>query len=434
MIEARTLQGFSDFLPEDMYLRQYLMDTWRHTFESFGYGALDTPALEYEDILMGKYGEEEKLIYRFTDNGDRKVALRYDQTVPLARAVVQHQNDIKFPFKRYQIGKVWRADSPRKGRKREFYQCDADIIGSVSPLADAEILCVIDQGMKTLGLDDYVINLNHRGILEAMMNSWDIPEQFHIEVFRAIDKFDKIGADGVAKELMTRKVPPDAHKKILELLDWKETDIDKVFNFLEKKFGNSPAAQNGITNLRRITELALASKVDPENIFINLNLVRGLDYYTGGVFEVTVPVFGRTALAAGGRYDKLTQAFSNHNLPGVGVGIGFETLYELLKEHPITFPKTAPEILLVAFSNELLADVSNIAAELRAIGKRVMVYPGGAEKMSKQLKYANDLKIPYVLIFGPDEAKAKKIQLKNMETGESQTIKLDELVNKMSVI
>ncbi len=434
MIEARTLQGFSDFLPEEMYLRQYLMDTWRHTFESFGYGALDTPALEYEDIFLGKMGEDEKLMYRFEDNGGRKVSLRSDQTVPLARAVVQNQNDIKFPFKCYQIAKVWRADSPRKGRKREFYQCDADIVGSVSPVADAEILTIINQGMLALGFDDFVINISHRGILKGIMLYAEIPENLHVEALRSIDKFDKIGMEGIEKELISRGISESSIPKIKEFLLWQEKDIEKTLAWVEKMLGKFPLAKDGIDNLRRIIELTIASKVDPKNLFLNLNLVRGQDYYTGVIFEANVPVFGSTSLAGGGRYDKLTQFFSHHDLPGVGVGVGLETLYELLKEHPITFPKTAPEILLIAFSNELLADVSNIAAELRTIGKRVMVYPGGAEKMGKQLKYANDMKIPYVLILGPDEAKAKKIQLKNMETGESQTIKLDELVNKISVL
>ena len=434
MIEARTLQGFSDYLPKQMYLRRYLMDTWRRTFELFGYGELDTPSLEFEDILMGKIGEEEKLIYRFVDNGDRKVALRYDQTVPLARAVVQHQNDIKFPFKRYQIGKVWRADAPRKGRKREFYQCDADIIGSVSPSADAEILCVIAHGMSALGLSDFVINLNHRGILAAMMASWNIPEELRIEAFRAIDKFDKVGVEGVEKELIARNIPQASHAAILELLRWDEKDSLKTLDWLEQRFATFAEAMQGIAELRRIIELATAAGVLAKNIMVNLNLVRGLDYYTGMVFELTVPAFGRTSLAGGGRYDRLTQSFSDKNLPGVGVGVGLETLYELFQENPLVFPKIAPEILLVPFNDELLLQVNQIAADLRAIGKRAMVYPGGADKIAKQLKYANDLEFPYVLILGPDEAKDGKIQLKNMTTGESQTIKLNELVSKMSLI
>ncbi|MBI4835868.1 MAG: histidine--tRNA ligase [Candidatus Abawacabacteria bacterium] len=434
MIEARTLQGFSDYLPKQMYLRRYLMDTWRRTFELFGYGELDTPSIEYEDILLGKIGEEEKLIYRFTDNGDRKVALRYDQTVPLARAVVQHQNDLKFPFKRYQIAKVWRADSPRKGRKREFYQCDADIVGSISSVSDAEIITVVASGMYALGLQDFVINLNHRGILTAMMASWNIPKELQLEAFRAIDKFDKVGVDGVKKELQERGIPEESHRVILELLQWSERDAEKTLNWLEERFGGSGEAQNGINDLRSIIQLATASGVQANNIFVNLNLVRGLDYYTGMVFEVTLPVFGRTSFAGGGRYDRLANAFSDRDLPGVGVGVGLETLYELFQEHPIIYPKIAPEVLLVVFTNEFLPQVTSIAAELRAIGKRAMVYPGGAEKIGKQMKYANDLEFPYVLILGPDEAKEGKIQLKNMQTGESQTIKLTDLVSKMSVL
>ncbi len=434
MIEARTLQGFSDFLPEAMYLRRYLSDTWRQTFTAFGYGELDTPSLEYEDILMGKIGEDEKLIYRFVDNGDRHVALRYDQTVPLARVVVQHRNDLKMPFKRYQISKVWRADSPRKGRKREFYQCDADIIGSNSPVADAEILAVVSHGMKMLGVENFVINLNHRGILKAMMKNWNIAAELQIQVFRAIDRFDKVGLDGVRQELINRQIPTGTHERILELLSWQERDSEKTLVWLEEKLGHFPEAQEGIENLRKIIVLSAAMGVKAENIFLNLNLVRGLDYYTGMVFEVTVPQFGRTSLAGGGRYDKLTQSFSDADLPGVGVGIGFETLYELFQEHPIVFPTTAPEMLLIALDEQLLPTIADLALQIRQTGKRVMMYAGGNEKLSKQLKYANDMHIKYVLILGADEAKAGKIQVKNMITGESMTVKLDEIVSKMSVM
>ncbi|MBP7057226.1 histidine--tRNA ligase [Candidatus Gracilibacteria bacterium] len=434
MIEARTLQGFSDFLPEAMYLRRYLSDTWRQTFSAFGYGELDTPSLEYEDILMGKIGEDEKLIYRFVDNGDRHVALRYDQTVPLARVVVQHRNDLKMPFKRYQISKVWRADSPRKGRKREFYQCDADIIGSNSPVADAEILAVVSHGMKMLGVENFVINLNHRGILKAMMKNWNIAAELQIQVFRAIDRFDKVGLDGVRQELINRQIPVETHERILELLSWQERDSEKTLVWLEEKLGHFPEAQEGIENLRKIIVLSAAMGVKAENIFLNLNLVRGLDYYTGMVFEVTVPQFGRTSLAGGGRYDRLTQSFSDADLPGVGVGIGFETLYELFQEHPIVFPSTAPEMLLIALDEQLLPTVADLATQIRQTGKRVMMYAGGNEKLGKQLKYANDMNIKYVLILGADEAKAGKIQVKNMITGESMTVKLDEIVSKMSVM
>ena len=434
MIEARILQGFSDYLPKQMYLRRYLMDTWRRTFELFGYGELDTPVLEYEDVFLGKMGEDEKLMYRFEDNGKRKVVMRADQTVPLARVVVQHRNDIKFPFKRYQIAKVWRADAARKGREREFYQCDADIVGSVSPIADAEILAILATGMKSFGFNDFILNVSHRGLLKSIVTYAGIPENLHVEALRSIDKFDKIGIEGVEKELLVRGIAADCLPKLREFMIWQGKDHEETFTWLEKKLQTSDMASSAIANLRKIIELAQASGVAKENIFVNLNLVRGQDYYTGIIFELTLPLFGKTSLAGGGRFDKLANAFGDQDLPGVGVGVGLETFYQLFLEHPLIYPKIAPEILLVVFSNELMAQVTAIAADLRAIGKRVVVYPGGAEKVGKQLKYANDLEFPYVLILGPDEAKEGKIQLKNMQTGESQTIKLVELVSKMSVM
>lgn len=434
MIEARILQGFADYLPQQMYLRRYLMDTWRRTFESFGYGELDTPALEYEEIFLGKMGEDEKLMYRFEDNGGRKVSLRSDQTVPLARVVVQHQNEIKFPFKRYQIAKVWRADAPRKGREREFYQCDADIVGTTHPIADAEILALLYSGMKTFGFEDFIININHRGILKGIVTVVGVPEDLHTDTLRIIDKFDKIGLEGVEKECASKGVPAQAINQLRQFLSWQSTDIDQTIAWLQQQLATSEAALAGIENLQKITELAVAAGVDRKNILLNTNLVRGQDYYTGIIFELTLPLFGKTSLAGGGRFDRLASSFGDRDLPGVGVGVGLETFYQLFQTHPLAYPQIAPEILLVAFSDDLLSQVSNIAADLRSIGKRVMVYPGGAEKMGKQLKYANDLGFPYVLILGPDEAKEGKIQLKDMRSGSSQTLKITELVSKMSVL
>lgn len=434
MIEARTLQGFTDFLPKQMYLRRYLMDTWRRTFELYGYGELHTPVLEYEEIFLGKMGNDEKLMYRFEDNGGRKVVMRADQTVPLARVVVQHQNEIKFPFKRYQIARSWRADAPRKGREREFYQCDVDIVGTVSPVADAEMLAVMSTGMKSLGFNDFLININHRGILRGIVSLAGVPTELHVEALRTIDKFDKIGIDGVEKELLERGVQASALPVIREFMLWQETDMDKTFTWLQTKLVDFPEALGAVDNMKEIVRLALASGVKLENIFLNLNLVRGQDYYTGIIFETTLPVFGKTALGGGGRFDRLANTFSDKDLPGVGISIGVEPLYQLFQEHPLTFPKIAPEVLLIAFNNDLLPQVNGIAAELRAVGKRAMVYPGGAEKMAKQLKYANDLEFPHVLILGPDEAKEGKIQLKNMQTGESQTLKLSEVASRMSIL
>lgn len=434
MIEAKILQGFADYLPQQMYLRRYLMDTWRRTFESFGYGELDTPALEYEEIFLGKMGEDEKLMYRFEDNGGRKVTLRSDQTVPLARVVVQHQNEIKFPFKRYQIAKVWRADAPRKGREREFYQCDADIVGTNHPVADAEILALLYTGMKTFGFNDFILNINHRGILKGIVACAGIPEDLHTDALRTIDKFDKIGIDGVQKELATKGVSQDAIDNLRQFLQWQGKSFQETVDWLQQKLANSEPALSGIENLKKITELAVAAGVDQQNIMLNINLVRGQDYYTGIIFELTLPLFGRTSLAGGGRFDRLASSFGERDLPGVGVGVGLETFYQLFQTHPLAYPQIAPEVLLIAFNDELLAQVSVIANDLRAIGKRVMVYPGGAEKMSKQLKYANDLGFPYVLILGPDEAKDGKIQLKDMRSGASQTLKIAELVSKLSVM
>lgn len=434
MIEAKVLQGFADYLPQQMYLRRYLMDTWRRTFESFGYGELDTPALEYEEIFLGKMGDDEKLMYRFEDNGGRKVTLRSDQTVPLARVVVQHQNEIKFPFKRYQIAKVWRADAPRKGREREFYQCDADIVGTTHPVADAEILTLLYTGMKTFGFDDFVLNINHRGILKGIVSYAGIPEELHTVALRTIDKFDKIGIDGVAKECADRGIAADAIEALKEFLQWQGTDLSQTIDWLKEKLAQFEPAMSGIENLQKITALAIAAGVNASNISLNINLVRGQDYYTGIIFELTLPLFGKTSLAGGGRFDRLASSFGDRDLPGVGVGVGLETFYLLFQTHPLAFPQIAPEILLVAFNEELLTQVTSIATDLRAIGKRVMVYPGGAEKMGKQLKYANDLGFPYVLILGPDEAKEGKIQLKDMRSGASQTLKIDELVSKLSVM
>lgn len=425
MITPRTLQGFFDYLPQDMLIRQYVKDTWRGIFEKYGYGQLETPSLEYAEILFGKYGEEEKLIYNFKDHGQRHVALRYDQTVPLARVIAQNLGSkITLPFKRYEIGRVWRADAARKGRKREFYQCDADIIGSSSLLCEAEILSLLHDGFNAFGLTDHVIVISHRSLLKVFLEELVIPKEKVPEIYRAVDKYDKIGLKGVEKELENREIPRKKVHQILNFIDNSTTDNQKALQNLEKNIGKNKDGREALKQIHQLISYLTLSDIASQNYRINQALVRGLDYYTGIVFEVTVPRFGTNSLAGGGRYDDLLTMFTHEKITGTGVGIGFEPLCMALEElHLHSGARTISDILVTIFDKSLIQPCLEITHALRKQGVKAELYLIEDEKIGKQVKYADKKNIPYTLVYGLDEHKEKTVILKNMNTGEQQKIK-----------
>jgi histidyl-tRNA synthetase len=387
MIKPQTLKGFRDFLPNQAKKRQYVIDTLKKVFESYGFEPLETPALEYEEILMGKYGEEgDKLMYRFEDNGKRKVALRYDQTVPLSRVVAQYQNELPMPFKRYQIQNVWRAENTQKGRFREFLQCDADIVGSSSPLSDAETINVAAKSLDSLGFKSYKIRIGDRKLFE------DIPTQ----AITIIDKLKKIGEEKVKAEL-------------------REKGIDE--NILEKIKVSQPT-----NNIASILKTCDKVSFDP-------TLARGLNYYTGLIFEIEIEGYSAGSVCGGGRYDNLIGMFAGRQIPAVGFAFGFDRLMEAMEELKL-FPTNlaTTKVLVTVFNEELKNKSLEVAQMLREKNINAEIYLDEA-KMEKQLKYADRKQIPYVVIIGPDEAKNDTVTVKNLNTREQKNLPISQLAD-----
>lgn len=433
-IEPRTLQGFFDYLPAEMALRRNTEDKIRQVFKSFGYPEINTPSIEYADILFGKYGEEEKLIYHFNDHGDRHVALRYDQTVPLARFIAEHKSELTFPFKRFEIGRVWRADAARKARKREFIQCDVDIIGTDSLYSDAEIIMVTMKVMKNLGLNNTMAHINNRKILSGIFTKLELTAEQIKEVLRSVDKFDKIGLSGVLKDLEERcnakKINFEKIKETIEVLFALE---NKTFEEIKIILENYLIDKTGIEEIEEIFMIlknyGLNENVDYR---FDLSLVRGLDYYTGMVFEVRSTDFSGS-FAGGGRYADLCGMYSNDELSGTGVGIGFEPICSYLAEKKIELSQSK-KVLVTIFGKELLKSSLEIAQKLREQGILVEVYPDPTDKIGKQFKYADNNKINLAIIIGEDEAKNNMYKLKDLSSGKQEDLNEKDLIKKLSEI
>jgi histidyl-tRNA synthetase len=395
MINPQTLKGFRDFLPIEAKKRQFVIDTLKKVFESYGFEPLETPALEYEEILMGKYGEEgDKLMYRFEDNGKRKVAIRYDQTVPLARVVAQYQNELPMPFKRYQIQNVWRADNTQKGRYREFLQCDVDIVGSSSPLSDAETITVAAKSLEKLGFKNFKILINDRKLLSNIST----------KSLTILDKLDKIGEENVRKEL----------KEAGE----SENLIDQA-----KAFKAS-------VNLTEIKDQVSKLGVSEDLIEFKPTLARGLNYYTGIIYEIEIEGYSAGSVCGGGRYDNLIGIFAGRQIPAVGFAFGFDRLMEAMEELKL-FPTNlaTTKVLVTVFSKDLKDKSFEITQMLRDKNVNTEIWLDDDAKMEKQLKYADKKQIPYVVIIGPDEAKNDTVTVKNLATREQKTLPLGQLTD-----
>lgn len=411
-IEPKTLKGFRDFLPKESRKRQYVIDTFKKVFESFGFEPLETPALEYQEILLGKYGDEgDKLMYKFKDNGERNVALRYDQTVPTSRVVAQYQNELPMPFKRYQIQPVWRAENTQKGRFREFLQCDADIIGTNSLFADAEIIATAATALTRLGFPSFKIFINDRKIFSTLIEKGLITSEQLPSVLRVIDKLDKIGRDSVLEELGKLGFDTTKCQQILESLENQTLpeDFTILFEFLTML--NIPNTQY---------------EFKP-------TLARGLDYYTSTIFEIEISGYTAGSVCGGGRYDELIGMFAGRQIPAVGFAFGFDRIMEALEELNL-FPEdlTTTQILVTVFSLELSVKSIEIATMLRINGVNTELYLDSNAKMEKQLKYADQKGIPYVVVIGPDEAQKEIVTLKNMKTGDQAQVTPDQILAKIT--
>ena len=435
-------KGTRDFSPEEMMRRTYIFDTIKSVFRLFGYAPLETPSMENLSTLLGKYGDEgDKLLFKILNSGDygaklseeelrqaskiSEKGLRYDLTVPFARYVVQHQNEIVFPFKRYQIQPVWRADRPQKGRYREFYQCDVDVIGSTSLLSEVELVDIVSRVFSKLGIS-VTLKMNNRKILFGIAESIGHADKM-IDITVAIDKLDKIGLDNVKAELRERGIDDEAIAKLQPILELSGTNAEKLEK-LTNVIGASETGAKGIEEMRTIFSNieALGINLIPE---LDLSLARGLNYYTGAIFEVKANDFQIGSISGGGRYDDLTGIFGMPGMSGVGISFGADRIYDVMLGLNL-FPEELACSTKVFFvnlgENEQLASM-RLISELRNKGIAAEIYPESA-KMKKQMEYANRRGIPYVVIIGSNELERKVATLKDMRSGEQRELSFEELV------
>ena len=408
--KPQILKGFRDFLPEKMALRNEVISRLRKVFDGYGFEELQTPALEYKEVLTGKYGHEaEKLMYLFKDLGNRDIGLRYDLTVPLARVVGSY--NLKTPLRIYRVQPVWRADKPQKGRLRELVQCDFDIVGSSSPLSDAEIIAVLNDSLKSLGFLNYTIKVNSRQVLFNCLKLTKIDKDKHFTILQTLDKLEKIGKEKTKKELLSKGISESQTDGIFESLEKSQAD-----EFLEKTLKYS--AQMGVLR----------------NLVFEKTLTRGLDYYTGPVFEAFLGDVNIGSVSGGGRYDNLIKNPSGVTIPAVGASIGIDRVCEAIEESElyknVDYQKET-KVLVTIFSENLTGKSIEISSLLRNSGLRTEIYPDESFKLDKQLKYANDKNIPWVVIIGPKETISNSVILKNLASKKQETIPVQALLTRV---
>ncbi len=428
-------KGTRDFGQLEMARRNYIFDTIKSVFALYGFQQIETPAMENLSTLMGKYGEEgDKLLFRIQNSGEKAAlapekGLRYDLTVPFARYIVQHREEISFPFKRFQIQPVWRADRPQKGRYREFYQCDVDVIGSNSLVGELELIQIVEEVYRRLGIR-VCLHINNRKILAGIAEVIGAPDKM-IDITVAIDKLDKIGVEAVNAELRERGLTEEQVKALQPILNLSGSTADKLTS-LNTILASSETGLKGVKEMEEIFDMVEATGVQL-NIELDLCLARGLNYYTGAIFEVKAIDAQIGSITGGGRYDNLTGIFGLPDVSGVGISFGADRIYDVLTELEL-FPKTlqsSTQILFATFGAEELTYALRWAKALRAEGVTVEVYPEPA-KMKKQMSYADAKQIPFVAIVGGDEMAQNKVMLKNMSTGTQQLVELPELVKSVN--
>lgn len=427
MSKIQNIKGMRDHLPHAMMLRQFIVGTLSRVFESYGFEPMQTPIPEHAEVLEGKIGDDEKLIYRFEDHGGRKLALRYDQTVPLARVVAQYQNQIIFPFRRYAIGQSYRGERPGRGRYRELWQADLDIVGSASPVADADVLAVLTDALGALGFANFTTLLNHRQILGGIARVSGLDDVAAGGVYRAIDKLDKIGQDGVRAELATAGVGDAAIDAILALVAI-SGDVETVLGELGRQLSQDERAIAAIANLRQIIGHLRAMGVPPERYAVAPALARGLSYYTGLVFETVVESPPMGSLLGGGRYDDLIGQFAGRSLPTVGLAFGLERLHDVMDELGMgPGRRTSAGTFMTIFSEELAPASMALARDLRRQGIAVESALDVGEKLGKQLQFAARRGFRYALVLGPDDLARGEVAVKQLASGEQRSVGRDAL-------
>jgi histidyl-tRNA synthetase len=427
-VAASLPRGMRDILPERMIRRNYVIDVIRGVFEEFGFEPLQTPAIELAETLMGKYGPDaERLIYNASyGEGKDKLALRYDLSVPLSRVVAMY-SELPKPFKRYQIAPVWRAERPQKGRYREFYQCDVDTVGSTSMLADAENVNIIYEVLQRLGFKKFVVNINDRKILTGIGQFSGVPGEMLGGLYRSIDKLEKIGLDGVRNELRRNEIPDDVIEKMLDLLQI-EGENEEVVAALRDRLGNYPVAMEGITELEEVIGSLKALNIPQAFYKVKFAMVRGLEYYTGPIYETTIEEPKMPSITGGGRYDELIGLFSDTSFPATGTTIGIERIIDAMEElnmFPAEVGRTVVQVLVTLFDASLAGASLQMAKMLRAGGLRTEMY-FDADSLSTQLRYAGKKGIPFAVILGPDELAANQVTVRDLDEKEQQAVNRDD--------
>ncbi|QHL86143.1 histidine--tRNA ligase [Nibribacter ruber] len=445
-------KGTRDFGPATVVKRNYIFSVIKRTFEKFGFLPLETPAMENLSVLTGKYGDEgDQLIFKILNSGDfagkitpqdlekgskpltpkiSEKALRYDLTVPFARYVVMNRNEVAFPFKRYQIQPVWRADRPQRGRYREFYQCDADVVGTNSLLCEAEIILMMDEVLSTLGLDDFTIKFNHRGLLAGIAEAIGASGR-EADLCVAIDKLDKIGQDAVNQELLQKGFTQDAINNLQPVLALTGA-IDDLLPKLDALLQNSEEGKRGLKDIRSMLSFLQSFEVKQAKLQLDVTLARGLSYYTGCIFEVKVNNAQMGSISGGGRYDNLTGMFGLPGVSGVGFSFGVDRIFDVLEELNL-FPEgsqTITQVLIANFDEESMRYALPVLQALRTMGISTELYPDST-KLKKQMAYADQKQIPFVLLIGSEEMDTSLLNLRNMRTGEQQRLTLAEIIDHL---
>jgi histidyl-tRNA synthetase len=450
-IKPTLARGTRDFGPDKMIKRTFIFDTIKNVFQKFGFLPLETPAFENLSVLTGKYGDEgDKLIFKILNSGDflsetdhndfndyktlmpkiSEKALRYDLTVPFARFVVMNRNDIAFPFKRYQIQPVWRADRPAKGRYREFYQCDADVVGTTSLLCEAEIVLMINEVLSRLGLKDFTIKMNNRKILTGITEIIG-KKGCETQLCTAIDKLDKIGKEGVIKELQENGFSEVSIKSLLPILEI-SGDINQKIEKLKKVTSSNETVSKGVEEVEKILDYLSSFGVSKTNLELDLTLARGLSYYTGSIFEVKTNETEMGSICGGGRYDNLTGVFGLPETSGVGISFGVDRIYDVL-ETLNRFPENnaySTRVLICALDEASLTYALPVLSKLREASLSAEIYPE-TSKMKKQLGYADTKKIPYAILIGTDEMATGQLTLKDMLKGEQSRLPIEKIIEKI---
>lgn len=452
VIKPSLPKGTRDFSPEEVIKRQYIFSTIRKVFEKYGYQPIETPVMENLSTLEGKYGEEgDKLLFRILNSGEiaepirhqqsairnnndaikllSEKGLRYDLTVPFARYVVLHQNEISLPFKRYQIQPVFRADRPQRGRYREFYQCDADVVGSNSLVYEMELVKIYDEVFSSLNIP-VAIKLNNRKVLSGMAESIDAQDKF-MDITVAIDKLDKIGLQGVRQELTTKGISESQIQRIEKFFSIKGNPSEKIAQ-AKQGLTDSVTGMKGLEELEQTIHYLQLSGTFHQHLEIDFTLARGLNYYTGAIIEVKPVNIKMGSLGGGGRYDDLTGMFGLKGISGVGISFGADRIYDVLEELKL-FPDSAAgntKVLFVAFDNRCFEYALPLLQQMRAAGIPSEIYPS-PDKLKKQMKYADDKQIPFVIVIGEDEMGSGKLSFKNMTSGEQTALTVDEIISKL---